>query len=383
MARNERHKRILKSRAAKQQIKKPKVSRRLDIEIDIQQQNDQQCQQINQTQEEENFEKQQDQFMFKIKYEAKINELEDKLRKQNEKFKSLSQSFENVNSLLSKFTFKDIIDENMLKFYTGLPNYEVFQLVYNTVCDHVPRSDNKCKLTKQQELILVLMRLRLGLLEQDLAYRFGINQSNVSRIFTKWIVVIAERLSFLVKWPERSELLKTMPSCFLENFKTCVVILDCFEIFIEKSANLTARAQTYSSYKSNNTVKVLLGITPQGTISYVSEPWGGRTSDVYLTENCGILQNLLPGDTVIADRGFTIGDAVGLYCAELRIPEFTRGKSQLNQIDVDKTRDLARVRIHVERVIGLMRNKFTILQNILPIKMVMKKANGVCFNPNS
>jgi len=46
----------------------------------------------------------------------------------------------------------------------------------------------------------------------------------------------------------------------------------------------------------------LVGITPQGTISFVSEPWGGRTSDVYLTENCGMLQNLLPGDTVMADR---------------------------------------------------------------------------------
>ena len=36
-------------------------------------------------------------------------------------------------------------------------------------------------------------------------------------------------------------------------------------------------------------------------------------------------------------RGFTIGDAVGLYCAELKIPEFTKGKSQLYQREVDVT----------------------------------------------
>jgi len=86
--------------------------------------------------------------MLKIKYETKINEIEYKISDQNDKMKSLSQSFENGNSLLSKFTFKDIDDENMLKFYTGLPNKAVFQLVYETVCDHVQRIDNKCKNSK-------------------------------------------------------------------------------------------------------------------------------------------------------------------------------------------------------------------------------------------
>ena len=189
---------------------------------------------------------------------------------------------------------------------------------------------------------------------------------------------MASRLSFLIHWPERKQLRKTMPSCFLDNFKQCVIILDCFEVIIEKPNDLTARAQTYCSYKHHNTVKILLGITPQGTISFVSEPWGGRTSDVYLTENSGVLKNLIPGDVVMADRGFTIGDSVGLYCAELKIPHFRRGKTQLDKKEIDGTRDLASVRIHVQRVIGLLRNKYTILQKILPIKMIMKKSDGTC-----
>jgi len=45
---------------------------------------------------------------------------------------------------------------------------------------------------------------------------------------------------------------------------------------------------------------------------------------------------------------------------------------------VDTTRDIASVRIHVERVIGLLRNKYTLLLKILPIKMLMKKSNGTC-----
>ena len=112
--------------------------------------------------------------------------------------------------------------------------------------------------------------------------------------------------------------------------KQVTVIIDCFEVFIERPTNLLARAQTFSNYKHHNTVKILIGITPQGTVCFVSEGWGGRTSDKYLTENCGFLENLLPGDMVMADRGFKICESVGLKQAKLVIPAFTTGKSQLH-----------------------------------------------------
>ena len=81
------------------------------------------------------------------------------------------------------------------------------------------------------------------------------------------------RLRRLVHWPERENLCKTMPMCFKYAFGNKVaVIIDCFEVFIEKPTNLLARAQTFSSYKHHNTIKILIGITPQGSISFVSEP---------------------------------------------------------------------------------------------------------------
>uniref|UniRef100_A0A8C9XBM5 THAP-type domain-containing protein n=1 Tax=Sander lucioperca TaxID=283035 RepID=A0A8C9XBM5_SANLU len=76
---------------------------------------------------------------------------------------------------------------------------------------------------------------------------------------------------------------------------------------------------------------------------------GGRASDKQITENCGFLQKLSSADLVLADRGFDIKESVALVGATLKIPAFTRGHSQLNAKDVEETRKLAHVRIHVER----------------------------------
>lgn len=77
-------------------------------------------------------------------------------------------------------------------------------------------------------------------------------------------------------------------------------------------------------------------------------------SDKYITENSGFLSNLLPGDIVLADRGFDIADSVGFYQAKLYIPSFTKGKKQLSAQEVETTQKIANIRIHVERVIGLV-----------------------------
>ena len=92
--------------------------------------------------------------------------------------------------------------------------------------------------------------------------------------------------------------------------------------------------------------------------------------------NCGILNKLLPGGLVLADRGFTIAESVMFQQAQLAIPSFTKGKDQLEPVDVEKTRGIANVCIHVERVIGLLRRKYSILSGIRPIDFLISNPNG-------
>ena len=60
-------------------------------------------------------------------------------------------------------------------------------------------------------------------------------------------------------------------------WKKTTIIIVCFEVFIERPSNL-ARAQTFSNYKQHITTKVLIAITPQGSICFTSKAWGGRTT---------------------------------------------------------------------------------------------------------
>ena len=268
-------------------------------------------------------------------------------------------------------------DNERVRFYTGLPSMTVLMAVFSLVSPGLPVRE---VLTKFQQLLLSLMRLRLNLTVQDLSYRFQVHFSTVSRVFKECIQVMFTSMSFLIRWPSRDELRLTLPECFRnKQFSSCAVILDCFEVFIERPSCLLARAQTWSSYKHHNTAKFLIGITPQGTVSFISYGWGGRVSDKCVTENCGILEKLLPGDLVLADRGFDIHDSCGLYAARLKIPSFTKGKPQLSPLEIETTRALANVRIHVERVIGCVRQKYTILgHGIIPVQLLMSENGEPC-----
>lgn len=170
------------------------------------------------------------------------------------------------------------------------------------------------------------------------------------------------RLNSLVYWPSRQMVKSTMPVKFKEIFSDKIsVIIDCFEVFIENSSNVEAGAQTFSNYKHGNTVKILIGILPQGHICYISSGYGGRSSDKFVTEDSGFLNHLQFGDVVMADRGFLITNSIKDRGANIIMPAFTKGKSQLHALDIAKSREIASVRIHVERVIGLIRIKYKIL----------------------
>ena len=209
------------------------------------------------------------------------------------------------------------------KFYTGLPSWGVFLHVYLFLSPYVKPV---APLTLEDEFLLVLVRLRLGSLLDDLAMRFGISITSATRCFGKWLELMFFRLQFLIKWPSRDILERNMPVAFKMLYPRCISIIDCSEIFIETPSSFQARSKTYSNYKKHNTIKFLISVTPCGSISFLSKCWGGRVSDKAITQKCGFLNYVEPGDVILANHGFTVADDIAMRGARLEIPAFTRGK---------------------------------------------------------
>ena len=205
-------------------------------------------------------------------------------------------------------------DNDQTRFYTGLPSFAVFASLSNLFSGLISPGLTGCGLSHSDQLLLVLMKLRLAIPNQDIAYRFKIHVTKVSKVFHTWIDIISRELSQLIVWPDRGCIRDNLPDCFKQKYMRATCIIDCSEIVIERPSSLSARAETYSNYKNHNTVKFVIAISPTGAIIFVSKCWGGRVSDKHLTANSSFIDHLMHGDLVLADRGFDIAFVEDSLC---------------------------------------------------------------------
>lgn len=111
-----------------------------------------------------------------------------------------------------------------------------------------------------------------------------------------------------VIWPSREEIDLHMTEGFKRLYPKTRIMLDCAEIYVQSPSSLLLQSQLYSTYKSNTTLKGLVGIAPHGAITFLSALCTGSISDKEITRVSGILDLSEPGDTVMADKGFDMGD---------------------------------------------------------------------------
>ena len=82
-------------------------------------------------------------------------------------------------------------------------------------------------------------------------------------------------------------------------------IIDCFELRInETPSTVEQRVLCYSSYKSSYTAKYLIAITPAGYISFISNGYGGHSTNGFVTVDSGFIDLLEANNLILADKGF-------------------------------------------------------------------------------
>jgi len=190
---------------------------------------------------------------------------------------------------------------------TGICSFNVLNEIINLHKQYFPDKRTH-RLNLKERIIMVFLKLKQGLSFAILSILFNDLTSETCRsTYILMISQLAQIMQSLVYWPSKQEILSNLPFCF-DNFNNVRVVLDCTEISVQRPKCLTCRIKCYSNYKSTFTLKFLVGITPGGLISFISKPYGGRSSDKAIFEQSNIIENIQPPDAIMVDKGFLIDD---------------------------------------------------------------------------
>ncbi|XP_033228058.1 uncharacterized protein LOC117179938 [Belonocnema kinseyi] len=203
-----------------------------------------------------------------------------------------------------------------------------------------------------------------------MSYGFEVSVGLLSSINITWIQCLYLHFSTRLRpkiFAIRRQVAKFLPKIF-RNIKNLRVILDCTEFFCEAPANFEHQGNLYSQYKGHTIFKVLLGCTPNGAISFLSDVYEGAISDREIVIKSKLVDLFQPGDVVLADRGFTIEDLVESVGASLNIPPFLRQRNRFTAQEEVATKKVAKERIYVEHAVGRLK-QFRILQRSIALSM--------------
>ena len=272
-------------------------------------------------------------------------------------------------------------NDSLVLLYTGFPSYDVLLTFFTFLgpavnqlrywgCRTRTRTRRRMKLDPLNQLFMTLVKLKLDLSVRDIAFRFQISSTTVSRYFITWVCFLYQELREIEWFPSKDQVAGTLPFSFRERYPTTVSIIDASEVFIQTPPDLMLQSTAWSNYKHHNTMTFLVACTPNGAISFISQMFLGSVSDPVLTQNCGFFNKLdgMSGVSVMADRGFTVKEALAKLGVELNLPPFMEGRTQLPADEMERGRSIASLRIHVERAIGRMKH-YKILTGVFPLKM--------------
>ncbi|GFW90736.1 uncharacterized protein TNCV_2417331 [Trichonephila clavipes] len=190
----------------------------------------------------------------------------------------LSQKDIAIEKLIStkeiNFIPENIRDDTQMKCVTSFTIKE-FYCIYR----FLQIEDDLSMGTKRRPIdryFLFLVKLRTGISNEFLAILFGISDSTVWRDFNFVTDVLYEKLKLQDVFPSKDQ----KPSSPME------------------------QQMTFSHYKNANTFKGMIGITPNGAISFISELFTGSISDKEVFIRSKLMDRLEPNDVVMADKGF-------------------------------------------------------------------------------
>lgn len=245
------------------------------------------------------------------------------------------------------------LSENVVRMETGLPTKDIFNIVVNYVNRFKASISYYSRwkveiISLEDQIFITLMKLRQNYTNLHLAQLFSCSVGTISNIVTTFIHVLHSLLfvNIMTSIPSRGKNKLCAPSSFSQ-YTNCRIVIDCTDIEVATPGLMSQQNVTYSSYRGMNSFKVLVGVAPNAVITFISKLYPGSISDKEITKQSKLLEHMVSGDLILADKGFLIQDIVpnGVY---VNIPPFLQ-HGKFTESEVKATKSIAKCRIHVER----------------------------------
>ncbi|KAG0436303.1 hypothetical protein HPB47_018029 [Ixodes persulcatus] len=175
--------------------------------------------------------------------------------------------------------------------YTGIPpsSFTALVILIDGFELNYHSGTNVFRLTRANQLLLCLTRLKLGVSDDDLVVRFGVSRTTVFMTFLHVLYEVLFEGIMEKKFPKGSYSASGTPKSF-KNLPKCRASIDCSEIEIEiPRESIFSQSVTFWNYKSRNTVKFLVAVAPKGAEIYTSDCYLCSTSDREVLKDYGIL----------------------------------------------------------------------------------------------
>ncbi|XP_065110019.1 uncharacterized protein [Paramisgurnus dabryanus] len=255
-----------------------------------------------------------------------------------------------------------------IRFYTRFPSYEHLMAFWHLIeaatakMVRVTRANKNyatttttespltrpTKLLPIDELFLFLTYLSTGCTQRELGHRFNIHRATVSRIIVTWANFLYCLLGSVCIWMSPAAVKASLPHDFDGSYSNTQVVLDCTELRCQTPSSLLLQSEVFSNYKSHCTFKAMVGMSPHGALTFVSALFEGSMSDREVFRQSGITSLLTPDMAIMVDKGFLVE---GLVPGPVHRPAFLSKRAQMSQGEVLKTQSIARLRVHIERLI--------------------------------
>ncbi|GFT70524.1 THAP-type domain-containing protein [Nephila pilipes] len=177
--------------------------------------------------------------------------------------------------------------------------------------------------------------------------------STVSCDFNYVTAIMYVKLKLLDIFSIKSMVIEYMPLPFRFGNKDVRIIVDCTEFPIQKPSSPMEQQLTFSRYKNTNTLKGMIGIMPNGAISFISPLYCGSISDKQLFLKSKLMDRLEPNDVVMADKAFLISEELESIGCKLQCPIFLKDKIQFELAEMVSNSQLSNMRVTVERAISM------------------------------